>query len=115
MGGGGDMDAAKFTMSSRPMTSQGNRDDDNEDIYSEVESRKRDEHEDFNVSDVIYYTSDWLVTNISDNTKIQKLPVLKFDPKSLQLPAHSGMLSAAGDSRTQTCVFVAFKLYCFRN
>ncbi|KAF6031687.1 ULK4 [Bugula neritina] len=89
MGGGGDMDAAKFTMSSRPMTSQGNRDDDNEDIYSEVESRKRDEHEDFNVSDVIYYTSDWLVTNISDNTKIQKLPVLKFDPKSLQLPAHS--------------------------
>ncbi|XP_067934855.1 serine/threonine-protein kinase ULK4-like [Watersipora subatra] len=81
-GSGGDMDAAKFTMSSRPLTSQGNRAD-------EGEIMRKDESGGFNALEIVYYTSDWIVSNISDNNKIQKLPPLKYDQKSLQLPGHS--------------------------
>ena len=88
---GGDMDVAKFTMSSRPMTSQGNREDDNGDFIQE----RRDISGDLNVAEIIYYTSDFLISNISDNPKIQKLPPLKFDQKSLQLPGHNGKESTS--------------------
>ena len=85
---GGDMDVAKFTMSNRPMTSQGNREDDDDDFIQE----RRDIAGDLNVAEIIYYTSDFIISNISDNPKIQKLPPLKYDQKSLQLPGHNGKI-----------------------
>ena len=88
-GVGGDMDVAKFTMSSRPMTSQGSRPDEEDIVYKRTKAGG-DSPEDFNITEIMYYTSDWLITNISDNNKIQKLPPLKYDQKSLQLPGHSG-------------------------
>ena len=47
------------------------------------------------MAEIVYYTSDFLISNISDNPKIQKLPPLKFDQKSLQLPGHNGKESTS--------------------
>lgn len=82
------MDAAKFTMSSRPMTAHRNTSPEVNIMYNQTQEVNNRPGE-FNISEIVYYTSDWLITNISDNNKIQKLPPLKYDQKSLQLPAHS--------------------------
>lgn len=70
-GGGakGDADIAKFTMSARPSTSQSNRHDDS----VMASTRRPQEAPSFNVSEIIYYTSDFTVTNIFDNPKVREL------------------------------------------
>lgn len=64
--GVGDVDPARFTISNRPPTSHGR---------AEVEEVEFTPHKplvktDFNVSEIVYYTNDWLITSIFDNTKV---------------------------------------------
>lgn len=60
-----DGEVAQFTMSSRPLTSHGKDEADN-DLFAQTRSDKLHQ---FDVSEIVYYTSDWTISNISDNPK----------------------------------------------